>query len=134
VIKAPENTRDASTGSRGIRRLITATIDSVAGLASAWRSEEAFRLEVIVAMFLFPAALWIGSTALERVLLIGTIMLVMIVELLNTAVECTVDRIGTDHHHLSGKAKDVSSAAVFLSVLLATGVWGLSIWTRFFSS
>ena len=133
MIKTPENTRDGITGPRGIRRLITATVDSLAGLASAWRSEEAFRLEVILAVFLFPAALWIGSTAMERFLLIGTIILMMIVELLNTAVECTVDRIGTDHHHLSGKAKDVASAAVFLSVLLAAGVWGLSIWTRFFS-
>jgi diacylglycerol kinase (ATP) len=134
VKKTPENARDGNTGRRGIRRLIAATGDSLSGLASAWRSEEAFRLEVILAVFLLPAALWIGSTAMERFLLVGTIILVMIVELLNTAVEYTVDRIGTDHHHLSGGAKDLASAAVFLSVLLASGVWGLSIWNRFFSS
>jgi len=134
VKKTPENPRDSITGRRRIRRLIAATHHSLSGLASAWRSEEAFRLEVILAVFLFPAALWIGSTAAERFLLIGTIILVMIVELLNTAVECTVDRIGTDHHHLSGKAKDLASAAVFLSLLLAAGVWGISIWNRFLGS
>lgn len=132
--KTPENARDSTTGRRGIHRLIAATGDSLSGLASAWRSEEAFRLEAVLAVLLFPAALWIGCTAMERILLVGTIILVMIVELLNTAVEYTVDRIGTDHHHLSGGAKDLASAAVFLSVLLAAGVWGFSIWGRFFSS
>ena len=134
VKKTPENPGNGITGLRGIQRLIAATRNSFAGLASAWRSEEAFRLEVILAVFLIPAALWVGSTAMERFLLIGTVILVLIVELLNTAVECTVDRIGTDHHHLSGKAKDLASAAVFLSLLLAAGVWGLSVWMRFFSS
>lgn len=134
VKKTPEHARDGITGPRGIRRLIAATRDSLSGLGVAWRSEEAFRLEIILAVVLFPAALWIGSTAMERLLLVGTIILVLIVELLNTAVEYTVDRIGTGRHHLSGGAKDLASAAVFLSVLLAAGVWGISIWSRFFSS
>lgn len=110
--------------------MAAATRYSALGLASAWRSEEAFRLEVIIGIVAFPLAFWIGSTALERILLVGTIVLVTIVELLNTAIEYTVDRIGTDRHHLSGKAKDLASAAVFLSVLLACAVWGVAIWNR----
>jgi diacylglycerol kinase (ATP) len=134
VNETTENASGGTTGRRGVRRLIAATGDSLSGLASAWRSEEAFRLEAVLAVLLLPAALWIGSTAMECFLLVGAIVLVMIVELLNTAVEYTVDRIGTDHHHLSGGAKDLASAAVFLSVLLAAGVWGFSIWGRFFRS
>jgi diacylglycerol kinase (ATP) len=130
VTENSENTRSSIAGPRGVRRLVAATRYSLLGLASAWRSEEAFRLDVIIAIVAFPLALWIGSTTLERILLVGTIVLVTIVELLNTAIEYTVDRIGTDRHHLSGGAKDLASAAVFLSVLLACGVWGVAIWNR----
>lgn len=80
---------------------------------------------------LLPAAFWLGRTAVERSLLVGTCMIVLIVELLNTAVEYVVDRIGMDHHELSGNAKDVGSAAVLLSLVLTAVVWTLVAWDRF---
>lgn len=80
---------------------------------------------------MLPAAFWLGRTAVERSLLVGTCMIVLIVELLNTAVEYAVDRIGMDHHELSGNAKDVGSAAVLLSLVLTAVVWTLVAWDRF---
>ena len=115
----------------GFRRLVNATIFSIAGLRAAWRNEAAFRQECILAAVLTPIGFWLGQTAVERSLLIGTVLLVLIVELLNTAVESVVDRIGTEHHALSGQAKDQGSAAVFVSLLLALLVWGLIAWERF---
>jgi len=116
---------------RGLGRFVAATRYSLAGLASAWRSEEAFRQEVVVAIFLIPAAFWIGGSSVQRVLLAGSVIIVLIVELLNSAIEHAVDRIGTDHHPLSGAAKDLASAAVFLSLLLAGLTWGAVLWERF---
>lgn len=126
-----ESDRGVSKTPRGLRRLIAATRYSLAGLASAWRSEAAFRQEVVAAIFLIPAAFWIGSSSVQRVLLAGSVIVVLIVELLNSAIEHAVDRIGTDHHHLSGAAKDLASAAVFLSVILAGVTWAIVIWDRF---
>ena len=126
----PETTRTTSTGPRGLGRLVAATRHSLLGLGTGWRSEEAFRLEVIAAVFLVPAAFWLGGTAAERILLIGSVLIVMIVELLNSAVEYTVDRIGTERHQLSGGAKDLASAAVFLSLLLVGLTWGIVLWER----
>jgi diacylglycerol kinase (ATP) len=80
---------------------------------------------------LVPAAVWLGETAVERALLIGSCLLVLIVELLNSGIEAVVDRVGTEHHRLSGQAKDLGSAAVFLSLLLVLVVWGLIAWARF---
>ena len=121
----------AKQGKRGLRRLRDAAGYSAAGLASAWRTEEAFRQEVVLGLVLAPLALWLGQTALERTLLIASWLVVMIVEMLNTAIEATVDRISDDHHRLSGKAKDLGSAAVFLSVVLAALVWCTVGWQRF---
>ena len=121
----------AKQGKRGLRRLRDAAGYSAAGLASAWRTEEAFRQEVVLGLVLAPLALWLGQTALERTLLIGSWLVVMIVEILNTAIEATVDRISDDFHRLSGKAKDLGSAAVLLSVVLAALVWGTIAWQRF---
>ena len=126
-----EEPREGPGGRRGIRRLISATGYSLSGLAAAWRSEEAFRQETLVAMVLLPVAFWLGTTMVERVLLAGTVLLVLIVELLNTAVEYTVDRIGTDHHRLSGRAKDIGSSAVMVSLLLWAITWGGIAWGRF---
>ena len=84
-----------------------------------------------MALILTPTAVWLGQNAVERSLLIGTVWLVLIVELLNTAVESIVDRVGTDHHKLSGQAKDQGSAGVFVSLLLTLLVWGMIIWERF---
>ena len=115
----------------GFKRIVNAMFFSLAGLRAAWRHEAAFRQECALALILTPTAFWLGSTAVERSLLIGTVWLVLIVELLNSAVEAVVDRVGTDHHKLSGKAKDLGSAGVFVSLLLALLVWSLIAWERF---
>ena len=116
---------------RGLMRLVSATRFSLSGLAAAWRSEAAFRQETVLAIVLLPAAFWLGTNAAQRALLAGTVLIVLIVELLNTAVEYTVDRIGTERHHLSGQAKDMGSAAVFLSLCLWAMTWGGIAWERF---
>lgn len=103
----------------------------MAGLRTAWRNEAAFRQECVLAVVLIPVACWLGGNAVERALLIGTCLLVLIVELLNTAVEVVVDRVGTDHHELSGRAKDLGSAAVFVSLTLVVVTWALIAWDRF---
>ena len=113
----------------GLRRIIRATLNSVAGLRAAWRNEAAFRQECVLAVILTPAAFWVGDSAVELVLLIGSVMFVLIVELLNSAIEATVDRVGTERHELSGRAKDLASAAVLLSLLLAAVTWGLILWS-----
>ena len=110
---------------KGIPRLIAATRYSLAGLRAAFASEEAFRLEVLVLVVFTPIAVWLGETRLEVALLIGSLLLLLIVELLNTAVEVLVNRIGFAHHELSGRAKDIGSAAVLLAMLLVALVWGL---------
>ena len=121
----------AEQGKRGLRRLIDAAGYSRAGLAVAWHGEEAFRQEVVLAIVLVPLAIWLGQSNLERLLLVASWMLVMIVEILNTAVEATVDRISDERHRLSGEAKDLGSAAVFLTLMLAALVWGTVAWERF---
>jgi diacylglycerol kinase (ATP) len=118
-------------GNTGLRRIVNATFFSLAGLRTAWRNEAAFRQECVLCAILIPGGLWLGQTAVERVLLVGSCLLVLIVELLNTAVETVVDRVGTDHHPLSGAAKDLGSAAVFVSLLLTLIVWASIVWTRF---
>jgi len=121
----------AKPGNTGMRRVINATFFSLAGLKTAWRSEAAFRQECVLVIVLIPVGFWLGRTAVERSLLIGACLLVLIVELLNTAVEFAIDRIGSDHHELSGNAKDVGSAAVFVSLALTLLVWVLIGWERF---
>jgi diacylglycerol kinase (ATP) len=121
----------ARAGTTGVRRIVNATFFSLAGLRTAWRTEAAFRQECLLAAVLIPLGAWLGQTQVERVLLIGSCLLVLVVELLNTAVEYAIDRIGTDHHVLSGHAKDIGSAAVFVSLLLAGLVWAMIAWERF---
>ena len=104
---------------------------SWAGLKAAWDSEMAFRTEVIVIAFLMPFGIWMGETAVQWALLIGSSMLVLITELLNSAVEKVVDRISTEHHILSKQAKDLGSAAAAVSMLTALTVWGLIAYERF---
>lgn len=108
---------------KGWRRLVNATGYSWAGLRAAWRNEEAFRQEALLCAALVPVALWLGDSAVERALLIGSLLLVVIVELLNSGIEAVVDRIGQERHELSGRAKDIGSAAVFVSLLNAAIVW-----------
>lgn len=104
-------------------RLYKATGYSIKGLKSAFKYEQAFRLECYILLIALPLALWLSTTALEFCLLIGSWFFVMIVEMLNSALEATVDRIGMEKHELSGRAKDIGSAAVMLSTILSAGVW-----------
>lgn len=96
---------------------------SLRGLAAAWRHEVAFRLEVVAVAVLLPLSFVIGRTAVERALLIGTLLLVLLVELVNSALEATLDRISLEDHPLTGRAKDIGSAAVFMALLNAAAVW-----------
>lgn len=118
-------------GRTGLFRLLDATNYSQKGLAAAWRHEEAFRQECLLAAVMLPTAFWLGQTALERIVLIIPIVLVIIVELINSAIEAVVDRISADRHPLSGQAKDLGSAAVMISLGLCFLVWGMIIWQRF---
>jgi len=115
----------AGQGLTGITRLWKALQYSLSGLGAAFRNEQAFRQEVYASVALIPIAIWLGDTRVERVLLIGSVLLVMVVEVLNSAIEAVVDRIGCERHELSGRAKDLGSAAVLLALALAVCVWGL---------
>jgi diacylglycerol kinase (ATP) len=115
----------------GLRRLVHATRYSLAGLCAAWRHEAAFRQECVLALLLIPTGVWLGRSAAERSALIGVCLIVLVVELLNSAIEAIVDRVGPEHHPLSGRAKDLGSAAVLVSLVLAAVVWGLVAWQRF---
>lgn len=107
----------------GIKRIIRATGFSMKGLHAAWKHEAAFRQELVLAIILIPVALLINVSIVEQVLLIMTVFIVLITELLNSAVEAVVDRISSEHHHLSGQAKDIASAAVFMSLCLCGITW-----------
>jgi diacylglycerol kinase (ATP) len=110
-------------GETGLRRLISAARNSVAGFAEALRCEDAFRQELILAAVLLPLAVLVGRNGFERALLVGSVLLVLIVELLNSAVEATVDRISFDNHRLAKRAKDIGSAAVMLALANAGLIW-----------
>ncbi len=117
---------------RGFKRLIAAGKNSIAGLQAAWKDEAAFRQESIALLIGLPAAGWLcNGQGWVFIALIGSILLVMIVELLNSAIEAAIDRIGPERHSLSGKAKDVASAAVMVACLLAGMVWVNALWNRF---
>ena len=108
-----------------IRRIVNAAKYSRQGFIQAFRGEAAFREEVYLACILIPLACYLDVSAVERVLMIGSVILLMMVELLNSAIEAAIDRIGSEQHSLSGKAKDMGSAAVFLAVTLMVMVWGV---------
>jgi diacylglycerol kinase (ATP) len=110
-------------GKTGVRRLWNALRYSLQGMAAAFRHEDAFRQECLLAVLLIPAALLIPVGGTERAMLIGSVLLVLIVELLNSAVEAAVDRISLENHLLAKRAKDIGSAAVFLSLINAAAVW-----------
>jgi diacylglycerol kinase (ATP) len=118
-------------GRSGPSRILDAYKYSLKGLRAAWECEEAFRQESMLAMVMLPLAFWLGTNATERMLLIITVMIVIITELINSALEAVVDRIGTEHHKLSGQAKDIGSAAVMLSLLLCFLCWTMIAWQRF---
>jgi diacylglycerol kinase (ATP) len=112
-------------GNTGLKRLLCAMTYSRAGLVWAWRKEAAFRQELMLALVLAPLAWYLGKSGMERAVLLGVLVLVLVVELLNTAVEAVVDRFGDGHHELSKAAKDLGSAAVFVSLVNVIIVWAL---------
>jgi diacylglycerol kinase (ATP) len=114
-----------------LRRIVRAAGYSAAGFKAALADEAAFRQELALFVILAPLGLWLGRDGVERALLLGSLLLVLIVELLNSAIEATVNRIGREPHDLSGRAKDLGSAAVFVSLLLVVLVWALVLADRF---
>jgi diacylglycerol kinase (ATP) len=120
----PQKTR------QGLNRILHAGGYSIQGLIAGW-GETAFRQETILAMVMVPLAFWLGQSWIETALLAGSVVLVLIVELLNTCVESAIDRIGPEWHDLSKRAKDMGSAAVLLSLLLCAGMWLGALWHRF---
>jgi diacylglycerol kinase (ATP) len=118
-------------GRTGLDRVIHAAGYSWNGLRTAYRNESAFRQETVLAAVLIPAAFWVGRSWVETALLAGSVLLVMIVELLNSAVEAAIDRISFELHDLSKLAKDFGSAAVMLALLLCGGIWAAALWQRF---
>ena len=114
-------------GKTGLRRLINAFGYSMEGLSAAYKNEDAFRQELRLALVLIPLAAYLGHNGLERAVMIACVFLVVIVELLNSSVEATVDRISLDHHLLAKRAKDIGSAAVLLSLINLIVVWSLLI-------
>lgn len=124
-MKHPQKSRN------GFARLLPALRHSLQGLVAAYQSESAVRQEAWAAVVLVPLALWLGQTPMQRLLLAGVVIFVIIAELLNSAIEAVVDRISFEHHPLSKQAKDIGSAAVLLSLMLAASTWGVVVWERF---
>ncbi|HGN0869813.1 diacylglycerol kinase [Providencia sp. JUb39] len=118
---------------KGLTRVIKAAGYSLKGLKAAWVNEAAFRQEAIAAIIAIIIAFYLDISQIDRILLIGSVVLVAIVELINSAIEAVVDRIGSEYHELSGRAKDIGSAAVFVTIGLALFIWGTVLWTRYFT-
>ena len=118
-------------GRKGLERVLWAGYYSYRGIRSALKNEAAFRQELALMLILIPLAFWLGETVEQQLLLIGPCVLVVVVELVNSAIEAVVDRIGSERHVLSGQAKDMGSAAVFCSLSLVVISWGLIAWNRF---
>jgi diacylglycerol kinase (ATP) len=117
-------------GKTGLQRVLNATRYSLEGLAAAARHEDAFRQELMLAAVLVPLGLWLGNGGVERALLVGSVLLVLVVELLNSAVEATVDRVSLEDHLLAKRAKDLGSAAVMMSLVTVAAVWLLILLSR----
>jgi diacylglycerol kinase (ATP) len=114
----------------GFKRILNASRFSIAGFKAAWHYEAAFRQEIILLTLTTPLACWLGSTVFDKLMLIGSLLLVVLIELLNSAIEAAIDRIGLEHHALSARAKDLGSAAVMLSLFWAMTVWISYLLTR----
>ena len=122
-MQTTEQSESPHKGKTGLQRLLNAAGYSLEGLAAAARHEDAFRQELFLFAVLAPLGLWLGKSGLERALLVGCLLLVLIVELLNSAIEATVDRISFENHRLAKRAKDIGSAAVMLSLANAGLIW-----------
>lgn len=118
-------------GKTGVTRIVHAFFYSMKGLKAAWNHEAAFRQEVVLSLVLIPLSFWLAQTHIELILLISSVFWVLLAELANSSIEAVVDRTGTDHHHLSGRAKDIGSALVFISLLLLAIVWAIIAFNRF---
>lgn len=116
----------------GLNRVLHAFGYSISGLRAAWH-EKAFRQEALAAVAMIPASFYVGQSWLEVATLAGSVVLVMVVELLNTGIESAIDRIGPEWHELAKRAKDMGSAAVLLSLLLCSGIWAAALYTHFFA-
>jgi len=116
---------------RGLGHVFNATRYSINGLRAALQNEEAFRLELLAMLVMVPAAVYLGQTGVERALMVGSLLLVLVAELVNSAVEAIVDRISVEHHVLSGRAKDIGSAAVFIALINVVVVWGFILADRY---
>ena len=116
-----------------IRHILNAFVYTFDGLKAAWKNELAFRTEAVVILILLPVGVWLARSAVERALLIAACLLILITELLNSALEAVVDRIGPQRHELSKRAKDMGSAAAFISMITAAIVWIMIVFGRFFS-
>ncbi len=112
----------------GLQRIINAYGYSLAGFRACYQHEAAFRQELLVLVLLLPLGLYLGQSGVERALLVGSLLLVPLMELINSAIEAVVDRFGGEHHELSGRAKDIGSASVFLAICMAVVVWLLVLW------
>jgi diacylglycerol kinase (ATP) len=121
---------NAFKGRTGIDRILHAAVNSWSGLRLAYAGESAFRQEIWLAMLLLPAAFWLGRDWTQVSLLAGSVLLVLIVELLNSGIEAVVDRVSYEWHELSKRAKDFGSAAVMLALLLCAGIWAAALWQR----
>jgi diacylglycerol kinase (ATP) len=121
----------ASVEARGPRQILQAMRYSLQGLRSAWKVESSFRMEVYVSSILAPLALWLGADGVERALLLGVLVLVLVAELLNGAVEAIVDKTTPEYNELAGRSKDMGSAAVFLCMLNVVLVWALILAPRY---
>ena len=128
VLNEPVNPQKGRTG---FNRVWHAAGYSMAGLRAGW-DEAAFRLEACLSFVMLPLAFWVGRSWVEVALLAGSVLIVMMVELLNTGIEAAIDRIGLERHILSKRAKDMGSAAVFLSLVLAGGIWAAALWNFLF--
>jgi diacylglycerol kinase (ATP) len=117
--------------STGLRHLINATRNTSHGLKAAFRNESAFRQIVALNVIMIPLGLWLGTTGVERALLVGSLLLLMIVELLNSGIEAVVDRVGLERHPLSGLSKDIASAAVGVAIANVFIMWGLILWPHY---
>ncbi|MBT9494757.1 MAG: diacylglycerol kinase [Paucibacter sp.] len=120
-------------GRTGLARILHATGYSLAGLRAAYTGESAFRQETWLLIIATPLAFWLGQGWVQTALLLGSLMLVLIVELLNSGIEAAIDRVSFELHDLSKRAKDLASAAVLLSLVLSAGIWGAALWQRFCS-
>ena len=125
--ESTETSSNPQKSRTGLHRMWHASLYSMAGLRAAW-TEAAFRQEALAAIVMLPLAMWLGQSWLERTVLAGTVLLVLIVELLNSGIEAAIDRVGPQWHALSKRAKDLGSAAVLLSLVLCAGTWTGALW------